>query len=1434
MRFLLVMMMSWLGFSAYSATYVVDKSAPVNPADLSNGDMVVMYHQSTSAYVGYSGGETTTKAETYSDANTYVFTVTKSDDSKVSLKNGSGYGPKITRTGFSWNKSPTSLNVNYTAEWTRLYITYGVLFPTNAYLTRSGNTCSSTNTADVNCNWTFYKVNEVTGPTVTTDKSSLTFSNAEKGQTYTGTITVKGAQLTEALSLSLEGEGFSIDKTSISAEDANNGATVTITFNPAALGTYSGTLTITGQDGLSRTVALSATVIDLYDDSGEGTKHGQLTSWTVNKVEQNAEYAGLGNSNELLATATVRLTSGTAPQLIYKLYANDNFGATSKFIKRIKVYARKRDKGQDYTPDPDKSYASYENTFAHMYDYRDPINNLGAILLGSTEDIPAAGETATFTSNLALASGDYLLYLVADMKMESELTNGLADLPAIGGSQRNFTRFGGTIYRVMDGDVTYTMTKVNNYSSEGGGRVLIPKHKILYAPQYTKYASSIDYSKYYRIPAIAKAANGSLVALSDARKEHIHDITNNIDVVFRRSTDNGRTWGDYVVIFQGSSEGSTDCAKYVGYGDAAIAAFPNGTLIATAIHGYGLSGNTSTTTPTDVVWKCSYDNGKTWTKQHTLDHSLFGNLRGCISPGSICVAEGGAIGGKAIAALRTSTGVNTDATASARHNRVYLLTYNPTTNTWTNLKDANGNILYLEHTSGNYDEAHLAQVADNTFVLSIRSYLSSDSYRAFKYVTLSDDGTTATVSDVSKSGMTLANGCNGDMMTYSAENGDYLMHTVPKDMVYNGDNCRTSLAFYYANKAASGTIAWNRSLTLSDPHDNTNGGTAATGIGAVNESAQYSSITEQKDHTIGMLYEGYPLAVRHKDNVTTTYGSHWGDWVMAQYYLNFRVEDLIPNAVTPEEQEINAPVITPDTRLFDNSDAASRPEITISHDNYEALADIYTKDADKSVTTYYGFQLFKGSELLSATAAHNFVPAESATFTWAQVLTALGYDADPIETSTEYALRVNSYCMATADANVVSSTTTAVYRFTSPVRSVKVVGVPSSGAGNITLLSTGISVGPDEWALVKEGLQVTINAPANALYTFKGWYYAYTNASNNQPLSAKLTYSPVSGIAHQIQFTMPSAGVTPNNDADGLIIYAVYDVKAGIATRVSTQYNAGNPVISGDKEEDWSNVGPYYSFYTPTEDFRESIATAVSGQTFASDLEFPNPEQQNNLPTFCNQKSDVNLYYPQKLNYGLDAFVTVVPDVYAATNFNAIVAVKKGDTYLSDFYVLQGYNHPMPASVTNRAKAVYDWYSFVDGHLVPKAVGFKSYKVGYSNSATSKRKGKAWYKAEGDLNFAGICAVGEAFDGEVDVDIFLVYENQKALSAGEYIYKMTHPILRDPDVQTEVSDVDAAKTVAKVVYYNVLGVPAATAHKGVNVVVTTYTDGTTATRKVLK
>ena len=54
------------------------------------------------------------------------------------------------------------------------------------------------------------------------------------------------------------------------------------------------------------------------------------------------------------------------------------------------------------------------------------------------------------------------------------------------------------------------------------------------------------------------------------------------------------------------------------------------------------------------------------------------------------------------------------------------------------------------------------------------------------------------------------------------------------------------------------------------------------------------------------------------------------------------------------------------------------------------------------------------------------------------------------------------------------------------------------------------------------------------------------------------------------------------------------------------------------------------------------------------------------------------------------------------------------------------------------------------------------------------------------------------------------------------------------DSPTGVNDVEAAKQVSSVRYYNLQGQQSATAYDGLNVVVTTYTDGTTTTRKVMK
>ena len=62
------------------------------------------------------------------------------------------------------------------------------------------------------------------------------------------------------------------------------------------------------------------------------------------------------------------------------------------------------------------------------------------------------------------------------------------------------------------------------------------------------------------------------------------------------------------------------------------------------------------------------------------------------------------------------------------------------------------------------------------------------------------------------------------------------------------------------------------------------------------------------------------------------------------------------------------------------------------------------------------------------------------------------------------------------------------------------------------------------------------------------------------------------------------------------------------------------------------------------------------------------------------------------------------------------------------------------------------------------------------------------------------------------------------------------PLVSAPSNQTPtaVEDVEATKTVAGVKYVNLAGQMSETAFSGVNIVVTTYTDGTTSTVKVIK
>lgn len=1170
--------------------------------------------------------------------------------------------------------------------------------------------------------------------------------------------------------------------------------------------------------------------------SGDGmpTTHNQLKAWQTNAGYQEVGYIGLGNKNQVLAMACVSVSADDVPTLTYRLFGHTDY------LSAISVYARKRDKDQDYTPDG--SYAKYENTFAHIFDYRNPEKNCGALFLGTTHEVPAAGEVTTFTSNLKLPAGEYVIYLVANVRSAEEI-GGLKNLPLIGGAKANYTRVGGVIDKVSN----KTINTVNNYSGDGGGRVIVPKFKLLYAPRYEKFATSEEYSRYYRIPAITRASDGTLVALSDARKMHIHDVTNSIDVVSRRSSDNGKTWSDYVVIFQGSQSG-TNCYNWAGYGDAAVASFSNGTVVATAIHGFGLAGS-STDPATDVVWKVSRDNGKSWSSEYTMDRKLFGGLRGNISPGNICVANEGYIKGKALVGLRTSTSPNKDSNSSASHQRIYCLTYDPDKNEWTRIRIKSGYSSndYLENTSNYLDEVQFVQVAENQYILSARSNASGN--RLFYRLTFTS-ATQATATQISQSGMNLANPCNGDLIKYAAKDGtQYILHTVPKDMVYGSENCRTSLSAYYTKLSTSGGLNWTRSLNLFDPFDYTSGGAAKTGIGAMDEAAQYSSLSMQEDGTIAVLMEAYPYAIRHYDPKDgSTYGRHWGDWVMGQYYINLRIGDIVDGAEQPDPVKIDAPVISPNSSTYDSYNTADRPTITISHQNYVNYPDIYNVETAK-VNTLYDFEFFNAKGVLDKQVNLKIFQTESASFTWEQVYKAMGYTSDPASEKKGWYLRVSAYCVSAANDAVISKKDVKIYTFTNPVRNIKVIGLPTSGASKTELSTQGNTVGSDVWLTVGVGQEVHLNAPALYPFKFKGFYYEYKmNGADNEQmkLSQKLTYNEVSGMKHQITFTVPSVAALADNhndvDGAGLVIYAVYDVVAGFSTRVNTQYNNG---LVGDKYES------QYSYWVPKQEatYIDRIVNAKGGDEFEKDLSLPVAPKQDNVFLGGNGKGDAGaLTYPQALNYGLDAYVTLVPDSRAAKYLNAIIRVKKDDAYLQNYYVVNGANQPLNGNITsafNGCLGVVNWYAYRDGEFYPKAVGMKKYEVGSKPKATSARRSivegganGAWYKVDSDISFAGICEKAETFDGVVTVEIYLV--NGDVTSVNElsnsnyYITKVSHTIVKDPTISTGVEDVDAEKTVAGVTYYNLLGVSSDRPFEGVNVVVTTYTDGTKSSKKIVK
>ena len=1056
------------------------------------------------------------------------------------------------------------------------------------------------------------------------------------------------------------------------------------------------------------------------------------TSWVTDDfisgtVWRATGYAGLGNQNEPLACGMLTVSSSNSrPTISYTL-----LGKAKDYVSRITIYARKYEKTSLNTTGSGSNYYFFKE-----FDYRDPQEKNGAVLLAQTTNLDAT----SLTSEETLAAGQYVIYVCGDIRQD-------VTLPYIGGGNHNYTKLGAKITAMSGINKTTEYSSYNNSSYSDGARVLIPSQKTLFAP-------GDYYSKYYRIPAAVRASDGSIVACSDARKEAICDIANNIDIVTRRSTDNGKTWSTPVTIAKGTS-------FTTGFGDPALAALPNGNIVCTFVHGYGLSTSNSSNR-TDNYYSVSKDNGKTWSEPKLINVSAINNQRGCIAPGNMCVMSGGLLDGKVVGSFRS---YQTQSGSATNYN--FILVYDPATDTWSNLTNkysagrTENNRDYYKNTlswdDGTDDESQVIQIADNKLLLSIRSTCSSQ--REFAILSLTQDNGTVkyTATNATNSGMQLTQPCNGTMVrtdvTTSSGTSNYLLHTVPASTVaeQEGGKTRANLKIFTTTTSSVGsTVNWDGSTNafwLSDPYGYTSSSSP--------ETAQYSSIIIQDDGTVGILYEGYPQAKRMRELKD---GSAATDMLMRSQYVNLRMADIFPNAIEASSTQLDAPAITPGSVIYGVS-GSERPNPVISQANETS-----------GVTTCYTVLVYDANGKLVSTKDLSSTDS-SIKLTWGEGALS------GITPTAGYAVKVSAYCEASGYKT--SSTTTETYYFKQAVRKLKIKAVPNETSGSPRLLANGVSAGKDETLTVGVGDKVQISGYANDPFTFE---YFTTEADGSKQSLTGLNAEADNKLGYQYTITVPSESAVANNYNDELVIYANYaSPTLGLMTRVETNFfNSADNTYEKDENGDDIMVRHYFNTTWSTNG-NEEFPEEGSSYTFA--------EGKTSSHNTCTGLKYPTLKGKTYKVVGLDLTATVMADATTFDNYNAIVALYNAT---EERLVLQSELNAKGSK--KAARRVQTTQSSDDSQAAYYVINGHSYPLAStSDVATSAMGVKEWYTTDGTSTPAKVTSL--TFDQVLDktsdsqpsleVKIYVVSKNELTNVAdlvngkANYVFEVSHTIAPD-------------------------------------------------------
>ena len=179
-----------------------------------------------------------------------------------------------------YSLSQTSITQGIAADGVDITITYA---PQAAGTHNATITLTSSNATSVEIPVT--ATAQAATPTIIADPETLTFTTGLNEQKSL-TIDVLTEFLTEDVTVTLSDANhvFSIDKTSITKADSEEGATVTVTFQSANAGTFNGTVTLASAGADLVIVSLSATAATTSSETIDFSKQGYANGAAITEV----------------------------------------------------------------------------------------------------------------------------------------------------------------------------------------------------------------------------------------------------------------------------------------------------------------------------------------------------------------------------------------------------------------------------------------------------------------------------------------------------------------------------------------------------------------------------------------------------------------------------------------------------------------------------------------------------------------------------------------------------------------------------------------------------------------------------------------------------------------------------------------------------------------------------------------------------------------------------------------------------------------------------------------------------------------------------------------------------------------------------------------------------------------------------------------------